>query len=173
MEKVLTRNFGLENSHRLETYLKNKGYQAARKALTQMTGPQVIDEIKKSNLRGLGGAGFPTGMKSGRARSRTNTFLKKIPTPCLKGSSSPAMPSQATRPMCMSAANTSDPYRPCKPRSMRQIHRGIWARGSWERRLILMWSCIRGPGHTFAGRKQRFWNRWKAKKDFRALSRRF
>src|SRR3989338_1069959 len=65
MEKVLTRNFGLENSHRLETYLKNKGYQAARKALTQMTGPQVIDEIKKSNLRGLGGAGFATGVKWG------------------------------------------------------------------------------------------------------------
>ena len=63
MEKVITRNFGLENSHRLATYLKNKGYGAARKALTQMTPAQVIEEIKKSNLRGLGGAGFPTGTK--------------------------------------------------------------------------------------------------------------
>src|SRR6266404_6731161 len=63
MEKVVTRNFGQANSHRLETYLKNKGYEGARKALTQMTPAQVIDEVKKSNLRGLGGAGFATGMK--------------------------------------------------------------------------------------------------------------
>ena len=33
------------------------------KALTEMTPQQVIDEIKKSGLRGRGGAGFPTGMK--------------------------------------------------------------------------------------------------------------
>jgi NADH-quinone oxidoreductase subunit F len=63
MEKVVTRHFGQENSHRLENYLKDNGYEAARKALTQMTGPQVIDEVKRSNLRGLGGAGFPTGTK--------------------------------------------------------------------------------------------------------------
>lgn len=63
MEKIVTRNFGQPNSHRLETYLKNKGYEGARKALTQMTPAQVIDEVKKSNLRGLGGAGFSTGTK--------------------------------------------------------------------------------------------------------------
>ena len=63
MEKVFTRNFGQPNSHRLENYLKNKGYEGARKALTQMTPLQVIEEIKKSNLRGLGGAGFSTGTK--------------------------------------------------------------------------------------------------------------
>ena len=63
MQKVVTRNFGQENSHRLGTYLKNKGYEGARKALTQMTSLQVIEEIKKSNLRGLGGAGFSTGTK--------------------------------------------------------------------------------------------------------------
>lgn len=65
MEKVITRNFGKPNSHRLEVYLQNKGYEAARRAITQMTPVQVIDEIKKSNLRGLGGAGFPTGSKWG------------------------------------------------------------------------------------------------------------
>ena len=63
MEKVVTRNFGQPNSQRLDTYLKNKGYEGARKALTQMTQAQIIDEIKKSNLRGLGGAGFATGSK--------------------------------------------------------------------------------------------------------------
>ena len=63
MEKVVTRHFGQKNSHRLENYLKDNGYEAARKALTQMTPSQVIDEVKRSNLRGLGGAGFPTGAK--------------------------------------------------------------------------------------------------------------
>jgi len=65
MEKVVTRHFGQKNSHRLENYLKDSGYEAARKALTQMTGPQVIDEVKRSNLRGLGGAGFLVGIKWG------------------------------------------------------------------------------------------------------------
>ena len=42
---------------------KHDGYQALEKALKQMTPDQIIDEVKKSNLRGRGGAGFPTGMK--------------------------------------------------------------------------------------------------------------
>ncbi len=63
MEKVVTRNFGREKSYTLDAYLANKGYEAARKAFTQMQPAQVIEEVKKSNLRGLGGAGFPTGMK--------------------------------------------------------------------------------------------------------------
>src|SRR5208283_3651422 len=65
MEKIASRHFGQENSHRLINYLKDNGYQAARKALTQMTSSQVLDEVKRSNLRGLGGAGFPTGTKWG------------------------------------------------------------------------------------------------------------
>lgn len=63
MQKIATRHFNTPDSHRLENYLKDKGYEAARKALTQMTPAQVIDEVKNSNLRGLGGAGFATGMK--------------------------------------------------------------------------------------------------------------
>ena len=63
MEKVVTRNFGKPDSHKLAVYLAGGGYEGARKAITQMTPVQVIDGVKKSNLRGLGGAGFPTGMK--------------------------------------------------------------------------------------------------------------
>ncbi len=65
MEKVVSRHFGQENSHRFLNYIKDNGYRSSRKALTQMTPAQVIDEVKRSNLRGLGGAGFPTGMKWG------------------------------------------------------------------------------------------------------------
>ncbi len=63
MEKIVTRNFNKPNSHLLSTYAAAQGYEAARKALTQMNPAAVIEEVKKSNLRGLGGAGFPTGMK--------------------------------------------------------------------------------------------------------------
>ncbi len=63
MEKIISRHFDQENSHRLESYLKDSGYEGARKALTEMTPEQVVEEVKKSNLRGLGGAGFATGTK--------------------------------------------------------------------------------------------------------------
>jgi NADH-quinone oxidoreductase subunit F len=60
---VISRRFGIENSRSVKVYKQNEGYQALEKALTQMTPEQIIDEVKKSNLRGRGGAGFPTGMK--------------------------------------------------------------------------------------------------------------
>jgi NADH-quinone oxidoreductase subunit F len=62
--KVLTRRFGLANSASLETYLANDGYVALGKALG-MTPEQILEEMRASNLRGRGGAGFPTGMKWG------------------------------------------------------------------------------------------------------------
>jgi len=60
---VISRRFGIENSRSIKVYKQNEGYQALEIALTQMTPEQIIDEVKKSNLRGRGGAGFPTGMK--------------------------------------------------------------------------------------------------------------
>ena len=46
-----------------DAYVADGGYAAAAKALSSMTPSQVIDEVSKANLRGLGGAGFPTGRK--------------------------------------------------------------------------------------------------------------
>jgi NADH-quinone oxidoreductase subunit F len=63
MEKILTRNIHKENSQSIDVYEASGGYQALRKAVTQMTPVEVIDEVKKSGLRGRGGAGFPTGLK--------------------------------------------------------------------------------------------------------------
>src|ERR1700691_5094761 len=60
--KILTRRFGLENSASMDTYLATEGYKAFEKA-AGMTPEQIIEEVKISNLRGRGGAGFPTGMK--------------------------------------------------------------------------------------------------------------
>lgn len=59
---VLTRRFDLENSASLDTYLATDGYKAFMKAVG-MTPDDIINEVKASNLRGRGGAGFPTGMK--------------------------------------------------------------------------------------------------------------
>ena len=49
----------------VEDYLQVGGYKSLRKVLLEMKPEQVIDEVKKSGLRGRGGAGFPTGMKWG------------------------------------------------------------------------------------------------------------
>jgi len=48
--------------HRLEVYRQHGGYEAFRRAL-QMTPEEVIEEVKRSGLRGRGGACFPTGLK--------------------------------------------------------------------------------------------------------------
>ena len=60
---VISKRWGIENSTNIDVFLQNGGYQALEKALKQMTPESIIDELKKSNLRGRGGAGFPTGMK--------------------------------------------------------------------------------------------------------------
>lgn len=52
-------------SNTLESYERSGGYVALRKALTSMTKEQIRDEVKASNIRGRGGAGFPTGVKWG------------------------------------------------------------------------------------------------------------
>jgi NADH-quinone oxidoreductase subunit F len=62
--KILTKHFENAKLHELATYRELGGYKAWEKARAS-TGAQLADEVKKSNLRGLGGAGFPTGMKWG------------------------------------------------------------------------------------------------------------
>src|SRR5580693_3126107 len=60
----LTRTYGKPEGWTLATYERDlRGYQVARRALTAMTREQVVDEAKKANLRGRGGAGFPMGVK--------------------------------------------------------------------------------------------------------------
>ena len=52
----------IENLDNIDIYLQNKGFESYKKVI-QMSPEQVIDEVKKSGLRGRGGAGFPTGLK--------------------------------------------------------------------------------------------------------------
>ena len=60
---LISKNWGIQDSHKIDVYLRQGGYQALAKALKEMTSEAIIEEVKKSNLRGRGGAGFPTGMK--------------------------------------------------------------------------------------------------------------
>jgi NADH-quinone oxidoreductase subunit F len=60
--RVVSRNFGIENSESLDTYLAHEGFAAFKKA-KGMTREAILDEVKLSSLRGRGGAGFPTGLK--------------------------------------------------------------------------------------------------------------
>lgn len=71
MERILSRYFDLQDSHTLSSYLDAGGYQALAKAL-KLDPDEVTAQVKASNLRGLGGAGFPTGLKWGFVPKESN-----------------------------------------------------------------------------------------------------
>jgi NADH-quinone oxidoreductase subunit F len=60
---LISKRWGIRDSHKIDVFLQHDGYRGLEKALKEMTPGGIIDEVKKSNLRGRGGAGFPTGMK--------------------------------------------------------------------------------------------------------------
>lgn len=61
--KILTEHINVPGIETLEVYRRHGGYAAVEKALKTMSPDAVVEEVKKSGLRGRGGAGFPTGMK--------------------------------------------------------------------------------------------------------------
>lgn len=62
-KRLILRNCGHINPERIDDYIATGGYGSLKKVLSQMSPEQVIDEIKRSGLRGRGGAGFSTGQK--------------------------------------------------------------------------------------------------------------
>jgi NADP-reducing hydrogenase subunit HndC len=70
---VVLRNKGIIDPEKIEEYIARDGYAALEKVLTYMDPESVIEEIKKSGLRGRGGAGFPTGLKWEICRKQPKT----------------------------------------------------------------------------------------------------
>ncbi|MGE5664427.1 MAG: NADH-quinone oxidoreductase subunit NuoF [Deltaproteobacteria bacterium] len=64
METVLTTHFADDRYRHIDKYVSTGGYGTLRKALT-MPKEQIVEEVRKANLRGRGGAGFPAGVKWG------------------------------------------------------------------------------------------------------------
>jgi NADH-quinone oxidoreductase subunit F len=77
IERILTARMDAHpsDSNTIARYEDTGGYQALRKALTSMTPQEVIDEVKSSNMRGRGGAGFPTGVKWGFLADASPRYL--------------------------------------------------------------------------------------------------
>ena len=62
-KKLLIHNDKVPGIHTFEVYRQHGGYASVEKALKTMSPEAIVEEVKKSGLRGRGGAGFPTGMK--------------------------------------------------------------------------------------------------------------
>jgi NADH:ubiquinone oxidoreductase subunit F (NADH-binding)/(2Fe-2S) ferredoxin len=61
--RIALRNCGFIDPENIDEYISRDGYEALAKCLTKLTPQQVIEEMKKSGLRGRGGGGFSTGLK--------------------------------------------------------------------------------------------------------------
>ncbi len=61
--RIVLENCGVIDPESLEEYRARDGYNGLRRAVQEMTPAEVIDEVKRSGLRGRGGGGFPTGRK--------------------------------------------------------------------------------------------------------------
>ena len=61
--RISLRNCGIIDPEKCDDYLALRGYEALAKVITDMSPAEVVEQVKKSGLRGRGGAGFPTGLK--------------------------------------------------------------------------------------------------------------
>ena len=72
-KRIALKNCGVIDPENIDEYIAFDGYKALEKVLGQMSPEQVIEEVKKSGLRGRGGAGFPTGKKWELTRASEST----------------------------------------------------------------------------------------------------
>jgi NADH-quinone oxidoreductase subunit F len=133
MELVLTKYFHLDDYREIDTYIQYGGYSALAKAL-KMEPDRIIEEVKKANLRGRGGAGFPAGVKWG------------------------FMPKKSDKPKYVAVnADESEPGTPpssWKSQSRKHMKKGISVKTSWAPGSTWMFTSIGAPELTSAARKR-------------------
>ncbi len=76
--RIVLANCGVIDPESIEQYISRDGYEALRKVLSAMSPDEVIEEVKRSGLRGRGGAGYSTGMKWVFARETKSRTGKKF-----------------------------------------------------------------------------------------------
>ena len=77
-QRTVFKNNGVIDPTQIDDYLAVGGYSALSRVLFKMTPQKVIEEIKKSGLRGRGGAGFPTGLKWELLANQPNGKIKYL-----------------------------------------------------------------------------------------------
>ena len=95
-QKVVLENSGLIDPQNIDEYIARDGYAALAKVLTEMTPPQVVEEITTAGLRGRGGGGFPD-------RAEVADAASSRPAP---RNTSSATPTRATRAPSWTAASS-------------------------------------------------------------------
>ena len=180
---------------RLRNYEQREGYAALKKILSEKIPPEkVIEEVKKSALRGRGGAGFPTGLKwsfmpkqyegdkylvCNSDEGEPGTFkdrdiMRYNPHILIEG--------MADRRLCDGHQDRLQLYSWRNLGRLRAHGRGrgrsacapdIWEITSWVPISVSSCTTIMVMAPISAARKPRCWNRWKARKASRASSRRF
>ncbi|ERP31999.1 NADH-quinone oxidoreductase subunit NuoF [Chitinivibrio alkaliphilus] len=76
--RIVLRNCGFINPEDIDEYIGRNGYQSLGKVLTELSPDDVIEELKKSGLRGRGGAGFPSWMKLSFSKGVTGVDQKYV-----------------------------------------------------------------------------------------------
>jgi NADH:ubiquinone oxidoreductase subunit F (NADH-binding) len=67
-KRVVLERCGLIAPEEIDDYIAHNGFKAIEKVLKSMSRDEVLEAIKKSGLRGRGGAGYPTGKKNGNSK---------------------------------------------------------------------------------------------------------
>ena len=190
--KLLLEKANVPGIRGYEVYRREGGYRSVEKALKTMTPDQVTDEVKKSGLRGRGGAGFPTGLKwsflakpEGVPRylvcnadeSEPGTFkdrylMEFLPHLLIEGLivSSYALGSKV--PISISAGSMrGSRISWSRPLPRRRLTAG-WGRISWGRDSIARSMFIRARARISAAKRRRCSSRWKGSGVIRGSSRR-
>ena len=181
-QHILLESLDVPGIETFAVYRQLGGYASVEKALTTMTPEAVVEEVKKSGLRGRGGAGFPTGMKwgfldkaSGKPcylvcnadESEPGTFkdrvlMDKIPHRLIEGviTSSYALGSRTSYiyvrgELMWVIRKLEKPWR-------RPMPMGFWGAIFWAQAMIWIFIFIPVAGPIFVAKIVPFWNPWKA-----------